>query len=84
MNRLREASYNASRERYTYDMVGNRLKKETEQGQEIYTYNTDSMWEYPDPQGSSLSLTAQSIQPYRTSVTLSLEGRNVGTAEMYF
>ena len=39
MNRLTEAAYNGSWERYTYDLAGNRLKKETGKGQKVYVYN---------------------------------------------
>ena len=39
MNRLVEAAYDGKSERYSYDLAGNRLKKESEQGAEIYHYN---------------------------------------------
>lgn len=39
MGRLQEAAYNGRKEAYAYDLVGNRLKKETDDGTEFYSYN---------------------------------------------
>ena len=39
MNRLVEAVQNGKSEKYTYDLAGNRLKKESEQKTEHYQYN---------------------------------------------
>ena len=39
MNRLISAVQDGKEERYAYHLAGNRLKKETAQGTEIYYYN---------------------------------------------
>ena len=39
MNRLIEAVQDGKSEKYTYDLAGNRLKKESEQKTERYQYN---------------------------------------------
>ena len=39
MNRLVSAVQDGQEEKYAYDLVGNRLKKESAQGTEIYYYN---------------------------------------------